>query len=479
MTLNDLYKDIIAENEQIECKARLDGTNILGWLKTVDGFANAKGGLLFLGVEDKIGELLGFELKDVDGEKLYFYHALREHFDVLPEVAIDVVPYGENEKRRYLLKIHVMESSAKPLILSWQGMPCVFKRRDGYTSAATAEELIQMSTQNTVIQFDQGLTDVIFKMEDFKTLSHFYEERLGTPLTEKKLASIGFFDESRRLHNGALLFKDDYDGKASSVVCSIYEGLTRGDDKVLASNKFQGNLIDCFNYMFNFVLLQMNKGFIKKDTYRVDFDAFPRRSVFESLINALAHRDYFIHGSDIFVDLFKNRLVISSPGSIFKDGSNKTTYQLDKLLSCRRNTLISNVFVLCNAMEAKGTGFEKILEDYKNGDDRHKPFIRSNATQFSITLPDLTYEGGVAVEEEALTFREHILNESRHDLKISVYCYSSYRSVKQIAENLGVSNSSFLRKNVIDNLVKQNFLLVKESGNEKLFLTNHDVVSMS
>ncbi len=479
MTLNDLYKDIIAEDEQIECKARLDRTNPLGWLKTVDGFANAKGGFLFLGVEDKSGKLLGYELKDIDSEKLYFYHNLHDHFDILPEVTIDIVPYGEGEKKRYILKIHVLESSAKPLIMSWQGMPCVFKRRDGYTSAATAEELMQMSTQNKAVQFDQGVTNVVFKMEDFKTLSHFYEERLGTPLTEKKLAAIGFFDESKKLRNGALLFKDGYDGGASSVVCSIYEGFTRGDDRVLASNKFEGNLIDCFNYMFNFVMVQMNKGFIKKDTYRVDFDAFPRRSVFESLINALAHRDYFIHGSDIFVDLFKNRLVISSPGSIFKDGSTKTTYQLDKLISCRRNTLVSSVFVLCNAMEAKGTGFEKILEDYKNGDDRHKPFIRSNATQFSITLPDLTYEGGVSIEEEALNVHGCIQNESRHDLKILVYCYSSYRSVKQIAESLGVSNSSFLRKNVIDNLVKQNFLLVKESGKEKLFLTNRELVSMS
>lgn len=34
------------------------------------------------------------------------------------------------------------------------------------------------------------------------------------------------------------------------------------------------------------------------------------------------------------------------------------------------------IFLLwCKAMEDKGTGFEKILEDYKNVDLKYKPFI--------------------------------------------------------------------------------------------------------
>jgi len=37
----------------------------------------------------------------------------------------------------------------------------------------------------------------------------------------------------------------------------------------------------------------------------------------------LAHRDYFLSGSAIYVDLFKNRLVISSPGSFFGTGDMK------------------------------------------------------------------------------------------------------------------------------------------------------------
>ncbi len=476
MNLSELFNKYTTEDNQYECKARLDRENVIGWLKTVDGFANSNGGILFIGVEDKTNKLIGFDNSEIDKEKMFFYHTLEAHFDTLPAINSEIIPYVVNDKTRYILKISICESELKPVILMYQGLPCVFKRRDGYTSSATVEELIQMSVSNKIARYDEVLTDIKFDINDFKKLSAFYKEYTDLELNEKKLASINFFDEKKNLRKGALLFKDDYDGKDTSVVCSIYQGLSRGDNKIISSNKFEGNLIDALKYMLNFVNLYTNHGFIKKDTHRVNFDAYPKRSVLESLINALAHRDYFIKGSDIFVDLFKNRLVISSPGAIFKDNESRTTYQLDKLISNRRNELICNTFVLCNVMEAKGTGFEKILEDYKDGDENHKPFIRSRYDQFSITLPDLTYSDGVSIEEEALGIKGTIENPNKYDSKILSYCFDGYKSVKEITTFLQISNSTFIRKNVIGNLVRQKYLIEKEATKEKRYFTNHEMV---
>lgn len=111
----------------------------------------------------------------------------------------------------------------------------------------------------------------------------------------------------------------------------------------------------------------------------------------------MAHRDYFLSGSAIYVDLFKNRLVISSPGCFFGTGDMKKTYKLDSFISNRRNELICDIFIMCKAMEDKGTGFEKILEDYKNVDLKYKPFIFAKNNQFSIVLPDLTNKDGVGL----------------------------------------------------------------------------------
>ena len=70
MELNDIYKEFITRNIFFECIEQLDKENILGWLKTIDAFSNTKGGILFIGVEDKTNKLIGFELKEIDKEKL-------------------------------------------------------------------------------------------------------------------------------------------------------------------------------------------------------------------------------------------------------------------------------------------------------------------------------------------------------------------------------------------------------------------------
>ena len=59
--------------------------------------------------------------------------------------------------------------------------------------------------------------------------------------------------------------------------------------------------------MLEFVEQRMNHSLIKKDTGRINLDAYPKRALFEGLVNAIAHRDYFLDGSQIQIDMFKDR----------------------------------------------------------------------------------------------------------------------------------------------------------------------------
>jgi len=49
-----------------------------------------------------------------------------------------------------------------------------------------------------------------------------------------------------------------------------------------------------------------------------------------------------------------------SPGGFYQREKIQKTYDLSSIISKRRNELICNVLVKCNAMEAAGTGFERI-----------------------------------------------------------------------------------------------------------------------
>lgn len=85
MFLEELVGAVRLEDDRMECKARLDRQKPQGWLKTICGFANAEGGTLFLGVEDKTGKLLGFERREADNERNYLNNQINEH--ISPQAA--------------------------------------------------------------------------------------------------------------------------------------------------------------------------------------------------------------------------------------------------------------------------------------------------------------------------------------------------------------------------------------------------------
>lgn len=478
MFLNELFNEFKVEDKNLECKEKLNRENTLDWLKTIAGFANAKGGTFILGVENTTNKLIGFEFENIDREKQFFYNNIKEHFDTLPIIESKVLEYEIHNKKRYILIFDILESNIKPVILVYKGAPLIYLRRDGYTNYATVEEIIKMAKFHNNPKYDTDKTDIDFNFSNFNKLKLFYLEKVGKDLTIKDLESINFFDENHKLYKGSNLFSDTYDGKDLHVVFTLYKGFTRGTDSIIRTSEFKGNIIDAYNFIYENVDLRMNHGFIKKPTYRVDIVSYPQRSLFEAIINSIAHKDYYIDGSAIYVDMFIDRLVISSPGAPYLKDELKKTYNLKTFASKRRNELISNIFILCHAMEAKGTGFEKIMEDYKDQDIKHKPFIYSKNNQFSIVLPDITYEDGVNVDAESILLLSKIENPTRFDLSILCYCYENTHSVKEISEYLDVANSTFLRKDIILNLVNQNFLLQNKIGNKTSYITNKEKIKL-
>ena len=61
----------------------------------------------------------------------------------------------------------------------------------------------------------------------------------------------------------------------------------------------------------DFVNQRMNHSMIKLDDARINIDSYPARALFEGVINAVAHQDYYLDGTQIQVDMFKDQLEIS------------------------------------------------------------------------------------------------------------------------------------------------------------------------
>ncbi|MCF0133912.1 MAG: putative DNA binding domain-containing protein, partial [Blautia sp.] len=450
MYLEEIVEEINLESDKLECKSRLDREDVLGWLKSIAGFANAFGGVFYVGVEDKTNKLIGFDRKDADNERNYFNNQVNEHLTPRPQTRISFIRYEINEKERFVIKVEIEESTVKPVILKYKNIPSIFMRRDGFTNGATYEEIIEMSIKSRNTQYDILASEIKYDPDNLSDLKNFYAEHNdGKELKEKALRSLGFINEDGYLLNGAVLFLDDYSDKKTEVQCSVFSGFNKGSERIVTINRFNGNITSTIKYIVDFVNQRMNHTMIKQDDGRVNIDAYPARALFEGIINAVAHRDYYLDGTQIQVDMFRDRLEITSPGGFYRGEKLGKTYDLSGIISKRRNELITGVLVACNVMEAAGTGFDKITEEYSEADDKHKPYIYSSSDHFTLVLPDMTYEMGVEDNRLPNLGFSPVSNGTELDEKILAFCFLKARKASEIAEYLGVSDSTYLRKQVL------------------------------
>lgn len=478
MYLEEIVTGLQMENDRLECKSILNRDDVVGWLKSIAGFANASGGDFYIGVEEKTNKLIGFDRKAADQERNYFNNQVNEHLVPRPQLKISFIPYEIKGGERFVIRVNVLESPVKPVILNYKNIPCIFMRRDGFTNGATYEEIIEMSVRSKNTQYDILTSDVKYDSEKFSMLRTFYaEHNEGRELKKKALKSMGFYNEEGFLANGAVLFSDDYDGKKTEVQCSVFSGFNKGSERIVTINKFHGNITSTIGYIMDFVNQRMNHSMIKLENARLNIDAYPQRALFEGVVNAIAHRDYFLDGTQIQVDMFKDRLEISSPGGFYRGEKLNKIYDLSGIISKRRNELITNVLVACNVMEAAGTGFDKIMEEYAKVDEAHKPYIYASSDHFTLVLPDLTYTDGVEDSGiPVLTFIP-VPQGSEYDEKVLSFCYYQSHKVSEIAEYLGISDSSYLRKKVLGNLVANGYLEMNKVSRAKFYKTNREMVS--
>jgi predicted HTH transcriptional regulator len=368
----------------------------------------------------------------------------------------------------------------RPVILKFKNVPSIYVRREGFTNGATYEEIISMSIASHNAAYDTLPSDQEYRREDFEGLLEFHRAHSdGRELTDKALRSLGFFDGEGRLANGATLFRDGCVDPKTSVQCSVFSGLTKGSERIVTVNRYAGPLTVTIDYMLEFVRQRMNYGMVKLPSSRIDIDAFPERALFEGIVNAVAHRDYFLDGTQIQVDMFADRLEISSPGSFFQGESLRKTYDLSSIISKRRNELICGVLVSCGVMEAAGTGFDKVAEDYRDADEGHRPFIFSTSDHFTLVLPDLTYGNGVADAGAPPLVFAPVPNGSAHDGAILSACYATARTAGEIAQVIGLSDSSYFRKRILGNLVEHGYLDKSAVGRAAYYRTNGDAVALA
>ncbi|MBN1984136.1 MAG: DUF4062 domain-containing protein [Chitinivibrionales bacterium] len=118
---------------------------------------------------------------------------------------------------------------------------------------------------------------------------------------------------------------------------------------------------------------------------RVRLDEYPVESLREALVNAAAHRLYEDAGRKILLEVFANRVVVSSPGlppaPITLASLRKGQYR-----PCSRNPVIAQCLSYFHRIEERGSGIRRMRDAMLNhGLDQ--PLLASDTGYFQVTLP--------------------------------------------------------------------------------------------
>ena len=67
-------------------------------------------------------------------------------------------------------------------------------------------------------------------------------------------------------------------------------------------------------------------------------------------------------------------------------------------------------------------------------------------------------------------------DKTEHDVKVLSFCYLKAHKVSEIAEYLGMSDSTYLRKQVLENLEKNGYLEKSRGGRALFYKTKQEMV---
>ena len=346
----------------------------------IAAFANTRGGVLLLGVDDSTREVLGIPVERLDAVEALVRQACEDSITPPAAPLIERMTLPDNAGvPQPIVRVDVSRS------LFVHQSPGGYFHRVGSSKRPVPPDhlarLLQQRSQTRLVRFDETpvpdatLADLDEKLWD----------RFRTPLTtggsEEMLGKLAMAaqdeDETWRPTVAGVLMACKAPDEFLS--CAFIQAVAYRGDSVVpqAERAYQRDAQDITGpldrQIFDacaFVRKNMRVGARKGlEGGREDLPQFDMLAVFEAMANAVAHRDYSMHGSKIRLRLFDNRLELYVPGML----ANTMTPEHLPHRQVARNEVITSLLARCpmegydlsshrtHIMDKRGEGVPVIL----------------------------------------------------------------------------------------------------------------------
>ncbi|MBS2132358.1 putative DNA binding domain-containing protein (plasmid) [Burkholderia thailandensis] len=367
-------------------------------------FANGRGGVCILGVDDA-RDVVGIPLERLDLVEDFVRQLCMDTINppIVPVIERLTLPSSTGEQLP-VLKIDVSGS------LFVHRSPGGYLHRVGSAKREMAPDflarLFQQRSQARIIRFDeQPVPGAV--LDDL------------TAELWQRFASARVQDSREVLLDKLAMARQDADGTIRPTVAGVlmastdprrwlpnafiqavaYRGtevLPRGDAAYqLDAQDITGPLDAQVLAACHFVKKNM-RVFASKQEGRHDRPQYDMTAVFEALVNAVAHRDYSIHGAKIRLRLFADRLELYSPGAI----PNTMTVESLPYRQAARNEAITSLLAKCTVpdserdlsgrtamMDKRGEGVQIILDSSERLSGKHPVFNLVDESELLLVIP--------------------------------------------------------------------------------------------
>ncbi len=327
------------------------------YLKWICGFANAKGGKIFIGKDDA-GNVVG-----VANAKKLLEDIPNKTKDILG-VIVDVNLHASTEGD-YL-----------EIIIEDYPYPVNYKGQYHYRSGSTKQELKGAALDRFMLQKKGKKWDGVpvpnVSVSDLKEETFdFFRKRA---LKSKRIEEDVLTDSNEHLIENLQLKEHDFLKRASILLFHpkpenfvtgsyIKIGFFESDSELMYQDEIHGNIFEQIEKTMNLLFTKYIKANISyEDIQRVETYEYPKEAVREALLNAIIHKDYS-GNTPIQISVYKDKIMIWNEGQL---PENWTVETLTKKHSSKPyNPDIANAVFRCGYIESWGRGTIKIIEKCK------------------------------------------------------------------------------------------------------------------
>lgn len=373
------------EGTRLDYKLALEEGKPKSWLKSVSAFANSHGGHILFGVTNDTHEAVGVKDPQADASRIAELISSR----ISPAPRYELSTFPSDDGSRLCIKLSIQNGPSYPYYYAFDRVREVYVRHGDRSELASDSELNNLILKGINKTFDSMPSYRKYSDVSFTLLGATYKKETGDELFfPRDLVSMCMMTEDDQITNAGLLLCDQGYLPQSKIICTRWKGKEKGsvegdalDDKEFSDS----SLISLLGNAESFIRNNSKNPWTIRGMRREEKSDYPFKAVREVLVNAMIHRDYQIIGTEIHVDMFDDRLEITSPGGMLS-GSRIQEMDLRRVPSMRRNEIISDIFGRLHYMDRRGSGIGRILNSYT--EFAQKPQFYSTEYYFLVVLPN-------------------------------------------------------------------------------------------